>query len=292
MKKIDLLVVIYTFDRTFDARVNQEIIRNHWGKSGFFGDIKIIHAFNGSSEWYPKKYLEDVVLRRKNLGHFAGAADLIDAGFKEARKRYPKYEYGVVLAADTWILEPKYIAGLIERMSLEGQRWATCPWGQKGNDEYKQVGAATDFFVLDMKWADKYKMLPLCYQEFFDKYAELLYYHGSNISVEKLVFGRFVMATRREQNISSTTGLHRAVGANLLTMEERRPVHPSKSGWERRAYWPKMGLATHHDLEPKQEVLRKYKIAGESIKLLTSAKKLDGLNYDHLAVRHSRVKLK
>lgn len=60
MKKIGAL--IYTQDRVDDARINFEIVRNVWQKTKFFKSVEIVHSYNGKSEWYPKKYLEDVLV--------------------------------------------------------------------------------------------------------------------------------------------------------------------------------------------------------------------------------------
>ena len=45
-KKPDIGVLLYTFDRVEDAYINQEILRNVWGTSGYFGSITIVHAYN------------------------------------------------------------------------------------------------------------------------------------------------------------------------------------------------------------------------------------------------------
>lgn len=37
-------VLLYTFNRIDDAKINQEIIRNLWKTTDFLSDIKIVHA--------------------------------------------------------------------------------------------------------------------------------------------------------------------------------------------------------------------------------------------------------
>ncbi len=93
-KKPDIGVLLYTFDRVEDAYINQEILRNVWGTSGYFGSITIVHAYNGRQSWYPKKYLENVLIRQKNAGHFQGATELIDAGMHVFRKSGLKELFG------------------------------------------------------------------------------------------------------------------------------------------------------------------------------------------------------
>jgi hypothetical protein len=64
MKNIGVL--IYTYNRTDDAKINMDIIRNVWEKSKYFEKIKIVHAFNGEKSWYAKKYLENDLVVMKN----------------------------------------------------------------------------------------------------------------------------------------------------------------------------------------------------------------------------------
>ena len=109
-------VLLYTYNRTDDARINQEIIRNVWGKSELFDEIKIIHTYNGEEAWYPEQYLEDKLIRRENLGHFLGAEDLINTGMTAFQNEFPDVEYIIILAADTWCVKPNYIASIIDNM--------------------------------------------------------------------------------------------------------------------------------------------------------------------------------
>lgn len=274
--KPDIAVIIYTYNRTDDAKINQEIIRNLWAKSGLFDQIKIIHTYNGQTSWWPKKYLEDVLVRRQNSSHYAGAADLMDEGFKAARKLYPKIKYGIVLASDTWLLKPKVVADWISAMAQKELYLASTPWGHPGRNEFADVGGSTDLFIVDLPWADKYHMLPLHYDDFYKKYAELSYYQrGSNISVEKLFIGRFVNAIHRQTNVNG--GLRELAMSKLFNIKDRESIHKNDK-WERKDYWPTIGLATHHDPAPKQRILRQYKIAGAHIKKLQTAKNLDYFN--------------
>ena len=64
MKNVGIL--IYTHNRIDDAKINMEIVRNVWQKSGLFPGAKVVHTFNGKKEWYPEKYLEDDLIVLKN----------------------------------------------------------------------------------------------------------------------------------------------------------------------------------------------------------------------------------
>jgi hypothetical protein len=126
MKKIGVL--IYTYNRVDDAKINMEIIRNVWEKSKYFEDVEIIHSFNGKKEWYSKKYLENDLIITKNSWHFQGASDLIDVGIRMFQRKHKKIDYVIVLASDTWLIKPAYVQSLLERMKKDNLYLATCPW--------------------------------------------------------------------------------------------------------------------------------------------------------------------
>src|SRR3989338_7523637 len=192
-------VLIYTHNRVDDARINMEIIRNVWQKTKYFKDVTIIHAFNGKKNWYPKKYLENELVTIKNSWHFQGAADLIDAGIKTFQK-YKHITYGIVLASDTWLVSPLYVENLLRDMQTKGLHLATCSWGLPDRNDITDVGAAVDFFIVDLKWAKKYKMFPINYERFQKKYKDLFAYQkAGNVMLEKLFFARYLEAVSRAE---------------------------------------------------------------------------------------------
>jgi hypothetical protein len=276
MKKIGVL--IYTYNRVDDARINMEIIRNVWEKSKHFEDVEIVHAFNGKKKWYSKKYLENKLVAIKNSWHFQGAADLIDAGMRKFKE---DVDYVIVLASDTWLIDPAYVKNLLEKMAKEKLYLATCSWGLPERNDLRDVGMAVDFFIVDLKWAKKYGMFPLNYGEFYKKYADLiLYQSGGTVMFEKVVLTRFVKAVGREWGLSGSTR-KRAFG-KMLILKDREPVHSRirKDGlWVRKMYWPKMGLLTHHDPLPKKKILKAEKItSGKNIEKLLEREDLSYYN--------------
>jgi hypothetical protein len=62
MSKSPIAVIISTFNRTDDARINMEIIREIWQKDPNLANIKIVHAYNGDEAWWPEKYLDSKTL--------------------------------------------------------------------------------------------------------------------------------------------------------------------------------------------------------------------------------------
>ncbi|MFH0840524.1 MAG: hypothetical protein V1865_00855 [bacterium] len=277
MSKFKIAVVLYTYDRTDDAKVNMDIITSLWQSSKIFSSIKIVHAFNGQRNWYPKKYKEDDLIRLKNPGHFQGASELIDAGIKKIQDKYKDVDYVVVLAPDTWLVKLNYLENIFKKMAKDELYLATCAWDKPDWKNIFEVGMAVDFFVFDFKWAKKYKMFPTNYKQFYDKYSDLfLYFRGSNVSLEKLIFSHYIRGILKQYN--DNNGLKHLSLEKMLRLTDREPIHKDTK-WTRQMYWPKMGLLTHHDIKPKKALLVKVKnIKGESIKKLLASKNVDYFN--------------
>lgn len=268
-------VIIYTFDRIEDARINQEIIRKVWPQAGLV-DVTVVHAYNGHVQWYPKKYLEDSIIRRSNPGHFQGAAELIDTGAACFKNHYPNTEYVIVLAADTWCVKPSYIAGLIKQMAEDGLPLATCAWNRPGLRGLAETGCATDFFIYDQRWASQYMLFPIKYQQFRKKYGELLlYYRGSNVSLEKLFFARFIQALDRID--PKDVGRRDLALQKILRMKEREPIHANT--WQRHGYNAASGTISYHEPSQKRRLLKRLKVtAGPALQKLLDSKNLEYYN--------------
>jgi hypothetical protein len=288
MKNIGVLV--YTHNRTDDARINMEIIRNIWKKSKYFQNVKIVHCFNGKRKWYPEKYLEDELIIQKNSWHFQGAADLIDAGISKFYKKYRNIDYLIVFAADTWLIDPNYLENLLTKFWKKKSVLATCRWGLPRRNDFSDVGMALDFFIIDLAWAKKYKMFPIGYKDFFDKYSDLiLYQKGGNVALEKLLLARYIKAVSREEK---SGGVARKNALDkIFIIKDREPVHSfiNKEGfWIRKMYWPKMGLLTHHDPLSKKKILKQKKIGtGTNIKKLISSKDMSYFNGGVTKMKHN-----
>jgi hypothetical protein len=274
-KEIKIGVLLYTYDRVDDVRINMEIIRNVWKKSKMFQDVKIVHCYNGEKKRYPEKYLENDLVGLKNSGHFQGAAELIDAGIKVFNSKYKDLDYVFVLAADTWNVKVDYLEKIINKLIKKKLYLAACPWGTPKRNSFFDAGMSTDYFIFDWQWAKKYKTFPIDYVDFYKKFGDLfLYLKGANVMVEKLVFARFLKATFREFNNNNKLGL--LASNKILRLTDREPVHFNEK-WDRNFYWPKMGLLTHHEPAPKKKILKTLNISGGKYlnKLLNSG----NLNY-------------
>ncbi len=275
--------LIYTYDRTDDALILMEIVREQWSK--FFPKVYITHCFNGRKSWYPKKYLEDKLIRQTNPGHFAGASNLIDAGmthFMQVGKK-ENIESVVVLAADTWLLKPDYLYRLLENMRRMEKVLATTPWGMPG-DDLKNKGFAGDFFVINLDWAKRNRFFPINYQKFYDQYIDLIRYQGkANILYEDLLKANFIKAATYDYAGRSDVGLGQYILAKILLIKERMPVHykiDQKGFWLRQHEWPKIGLYTNHEPTGKQRILQKMKLEfmGSNSKKLIESKDLSYFN--------------
>ncbi len=283
-------VLIYTYDRVDDAKINMEIVRNVWGTNEYFRHVTIVHAFNGEKEWYPNAYLEDELVTMKNSWHFQGASDLIDAGMQVFVEKYPDIDYVVVLAADTWLIDPSYVQGVVSKMEQGDSYIATCTWGLPDRNEINIMGMAVDFCIVDLRWARQYNMFPIQYGEFYKKYGELfLYQRGENVMLEKLMYARYLQALNREDNFG---GVARKRGIEkMLMLTERESIHShsdEKGFLHRNMYWPEMGLLTHHDPAPKKEILKVRNIAaGANVQKLLQSDDLSYYNGGTTQLEHN-----
>lgn len=258
MKKFKLGVVIYTYNRIDDSRINMEIINTLWKDSDKFDSVQIAHSFNGEEPWYPNKYLEDYIVRSKNLGHFEGDSNLLDLGFEEFSKNNLDADYVVFMASDTWIIKPDFIQNTIDLMNKDSKYLAASSWNglpDKPGDVMKS--ASVDLFIVDYKWFLKNKIFPLDFTDFKNKYSDLFYYQGGEIMVEKLLMAHFLRAIHSEsKNDAELSAIARSKVHSII---EREPVHShiDENGlWVRKMYWSEIGLITNHKPDEKQKILK------------------------------------
>ncbi len=270
-------VLLYTFSRIDDAKINLEIIRNVWSKNDLLKDIKVVHSYNGKKEWWPEKYLEDELLYLDNPGHFAGAELLINEGIKCFSQKYSEVDYVIVLASDTWLVKPEYTESVIRKMQDEQKYMATCPWGTTEKDNMWKMGMAIDFAIFDLKWSTKFNLFPIRYTEFKEKYSEVFDYKNEIIYPERVLAVRFKQAIIKSTSMPSDNLVTKVATEHIYRMTEREPVHDEK-GWfgikkGRKMYFPKIGLLTHHEAKPKKDILKNLKltIGDNAKKLITSS---------------------
>jgi hypothetical protein len=276
-------VLMYTYNRTDDAKINMEIIRNVWSKSEILKDVKIVHSYNGEKEWWPEKYLEDEILYLPNPGHFTGAELLLNEGVRCFSEKYPEIDYVITLASDTWMVNTEYIEKIVSIMQKEEKYLATCPWGNTEKDNMWNIGMAIDFNIFNIKWAVKYGLFPIRFVEFLEKYSEVFYYRDEIPYPERVFAVRFKQAIMKSVNVPSENLLKKISEDHIFRMFEREPVHDEKSFFGikkgRKMYWPNIGLVTHHEPEPKQKILRNLSVGvGEFSNKLINSKDLSYYN--------------
>ena len=123
-----LAVLLITYDRIEDVKISMKLIRKLWSQEKDLQDIDIYHAYNGEFKNYPKKYLENKLIRRPNPGHYQGAADLINAGIKEILNSQKNYDYVFIMSGDVWLIKPKNLTQILKTMSIKNYQMATSLW--------------------------------------------------------------------------------------------------------------------------------------------------------------------
>jgi len=245
-------VCIYTYDKIKEACIQMEIIRELWWK--YFSEIKIVHTYNWRKKDHEKKYLEDEIIYMENPWHYKWAADMIDKWVE----RLLKYDldYIIVNACDTRRIKPEIIEKIIKWMKDSWKVIWTCPrsfkWENQNN--WRWVWLATDTFILDVKREREYKIFPLRWNEFHDKYIDFIrYLWRNNVSVEGLLASRFISACSRIKMYSNSELW--PIADNLIYfLNERIPTLISTT--ERNFDTPELWLFTNHNLWIKKEILK------------------------------------
>lgn len=242
--------LIYNYQHLDDARIQQEISKNLYAR--MFGDVHLVHAYNGKKEFGYKHYLEDKLITLKNRGHFTGASDLISAGLEYFNShKISGLKYVLVTAADTWMLDGKFLSRLIEQMEIEGRVLAASSWGRAKYPE-KPTGFSTDFFVLDIEWNRKANIFPLDFDDFSHKFLDLfaLQYVVPTLEGALQYAVQKYFLTRYADNDS-----WRMRDRMVRRIVEREPVHLPTG--ERIEDWPEIGLYTSPEPAAKKKILKK-----------------------------------
>lgn len=265
--------LIYTHDRTTDAKINMELIRNHWSEKELFQDVVIIHCFNGERKRWPEKYLEDHLIYCENKDHFSGASILIDSGIEEIFLKNLALDYLITLASDTWLLNPDYIEKVLLQMANQNKYLAGCGWSQPVTQSRIWKDISSDFFVLDLNWAKASSMFPLRYVEYLHSYGEVFLLMNKLVYLEDILLLRFKQAINHYYQIKSPNEFHTFFHNYILLIYQREPVNVYYPSFLRNMHFPSMGLLTHHDPYKKREDLALYQnisLGFEGLKLMQS----------------------
>ncbi len=278
-----IAALITTYDRVDDARANMEVIRSSWGSPGRFPDVVIVHAYNGSPDWYPRPEHEDLLITMPPArSHFTGAAELIDRGLAAVNREFPAVRYVVCLSADCWIYDPRWLCQTVDGMQAAQHRLAAAGWeisesihglrrhGHPGL--LPGAGLSTDFFVLDLPWATQFGMVPLSFEEFLRDHEALLNYFQEIPLLERYFEGRFLAAVRNQLRDAGgrkdpwgSEGPRQARQA-LRLLEERRIDPSGLNSPSHKGHWPELGLITAEDPHVKRSiVLQNDNLSGPTI---------------------------
>jgi hypothetical protein len=287
-------VLLTTHNRVDDARGAMEVIRSCWVAPGAFGQVELVHAYNGELDWYPDQYLEDRLRRVPNEPtHFRGAASLLDVGLEDLSRTGVRYVVG--MTADVWAYKPAWVAQLVDEMERDGLRLACGRWHidpevhglvrAGGAGLLPTDGLSTDFFVIDLPWAVRWKMIPLDYSGFLARYGDLLDYLQDLPFLERFVAGRFLSAVRAEMTDGGpdkdpwgSEGPRRAL--RLLRLVPEREIDPSgRTAPSHKGHWPRIGLVTSEDPACKREIaLANPRLAGATLDRLRAGTELSWYN--------------
>jgi hypothetical protein len=266
MKELKIGVLLYTYNRVQDVKINMEIIRGVWSKLDILKNVKIVHAYNGLKEWWPEKYLEDELIFLPNPGHFEGADILMSEGIKVFSEKYSYLDYIIILAADTWLVKPDFLQDILLSMALNNKFIATSVWGSKNSGDIWKQGCALDFLIINLDWATKGKLFPLRYSDFKGKYEELFLYHNQFLYLELVFMVRYKQAIQKTMEYYSENNLIPLAEKHIYRIREREPIHILKTRMSlkrvylRETYWPKLGMLCHHIPDQKQKALKEWNL--------------------------------
>lgn len=245
-----LAVLLISHDRIVDTKIGMELITHLWKSHPLLKSIDIFHAYNGPHALYPQVYLEKKIVRRKNLGHHHGAADLIDAGMAMILNSSKKYDYIFVMSGDTWLIKPEVIAHIIRSMKLKKILLAATLWPSAF---LIPNHFATEFFIISGKFAKK--IFPLNLVDFFKSRPI------DNSLYNLLQALRIVIVPKVE--FCFTHKILAGLNVSFWSFHWRKFVclFPGRQMYYgfNRFYSPKMGYMSHHDLKQKIQLVYKEK---------------------------------
>jgi hypothetical protein len=240
-----IAVLIITFDRIEDAKINMDIITQIWSKNQIFNSIDIYHAFNGDLNNYPKPYLEKIFIHRNNLGHYQGAADLIDAGIKKIIDSNYSYDYIFVMSGDVWLIKPYKLAQILLEMENKHYLLAASLWP---NTFFEPTIFASEFFIISPSLARK--VFPFKMKQFYQnhKLKNLLIKITKHTSIIRLP----------QVEVCFTSKVMDAISCSFFSLKWMKHVR-LLPGREivygiNRFYSPRLGYLSHHDLEKKKKL--------------------------------------
>jgi hypothetical protein len=250
-----LALLIITYNRVEDAKIQMELVRKLWQEKSGLKDITIFHCFNGKRKWYAKKYLEDVLIHCKNPGHYDGAGLMYDTGIKRILKYKKKFNYIIAGSSDRWLIKPKIVEKTLFNMKNSNSSLLSAKW-------FYTKGFSTELFIITPQLAKK--VFPLNIKEYRKKHK--IYSAISKVTNLPILERCFA------QKVSDVLDM------SWKDFEKSKSIYffPDKSNrhWFNSRYDPRIGYVSLHDPKLKKEILLKSKLSwiGPTTKKLTNSK--------------------
>lgn len=140
-KMKDVIVIIRVYDRIEDLRYSLQIIKETWKINNY----SICVVSNGQANGYsiPTDLLPSIdnpIILKNNAGHLKGNSQLLLSACNVVN--FKKYDYTIILEADTWLYSDEIIIKYIERLDNSECVWASAKW----YDRFHSL--ATDFAII------------------------------------------------------------------------------------------------------------------------------------------------
>lgn len=233
-------VVIITYNRVKDAKVQMELIRNLWSKQKQLRSVTIYHLYDGKEKWYPKKYLEDFFIKCKNPGHYEGAGLLINTGIETVLNSKTRFDYIIVSSADVWLIKPKLLVKILEEMGKKKYFLAASTW-------FSQEAFSTEFFIISSQFA-KY-VFPLESNDYRVKHWLLTFFTEkiAQKAVLEICLWKKVDKTLKRLGVDKEK--------EILRLPFRQNIIRSN-----RFHSPELGYLSHHNPRKKRKIVIKAKL--------------------------------
>lgn len=158
---MNICVLTRVYDRIEDLIHNVSIIKDTWKTFNY--DLLVVS--NGSKFGYsvPQEVRNDasVIELTENVGHLKGNSQLLMEGYNHID--FNKYDYVIILEADTWIYSDEIIKKYISKLESSSAVWASALW----YDRFYSL--ATDFAIIKASFLENNKQIfdfedyPECY---------------------------------------------------------------------------------------------------------------------------------
>lgn len=227
--------VIITYNRVIHAKIQMDIIKNLWSKEKELNNIDIYHSFNGPRNLYPKKYIENHLIRCKNPGFYEGATLLINTALSKIFKQKVNYDFIIVTSADVWLIKPAYLCNVLNKMKKKNYQLATSIW-------YIPNQYATEFFIISPQLAKD--VFPLNLSEY--KLITTLGKKSVKIRNLQIPILEFSLANKVGKVVKKNPIKYGSINESVYFIPGRKYVHPLN-----RSYSPQIGYYSHHNLNKK-----------------------------------------